>query len=314
MKHKLKVTIILLSLFILTQFIGLYVIDVYSTQKIINGEQIQIIPQKQIPYGLGMDESLMEYEMNFLSLFISFIFAILLIFVLTRIKAKKTIKFWFYFVTVLALGITFTAFFPKQNYFQWVGILLAIPIAYFKIYKGEVITHNLSELLIYPGVAAIFVPLLNFTWLMILLIIISIYDMWAVWKSKLMQKMAKFQMDELNIFAGIMIPYVSKAQLKKIKLLKEKIKNKKITKEEANKKGVKVNIAALGGGDIVFTLISAGVMLKTFGVLGAILTIIGATFGLSYLMFFGNKNKMYPAMPFITIGIFLAIGITLFLV
>ena len=46
----------------------------------------------------------------------------------------------------------------------------------------------------------------------ILLVVISIYDMWAVWKSGIMQKMAKYQMDELKIFSGFYVPYASKRQ------------------------------------------------------------------------------------------------------
>ncbi len=66
-------------------------------------------------------------------------------------------------------------------------------------------------------------------------------------------------------------------------------------------------MAILGGGDVVFPIIAAGVMLKTLGLLSSIFVIIGATLGLSYLMFFAEKKKFYPAMPFITAGIFAGI-------
>ena len=45
-------------------------------------------------------------------------------------------------------------------------------------------------------------------------------------------------------------------------------------------------IAILGGGDVVFPIITAGVMLKTLGFTSALLVIIGATLGLTYLFFF----------------------------
>ena len=76
----------------------------------------------------------------------------------------------------------------------------------------------------------------------------------------------------------------------------------------------------LGGGDIVFPIITAGVILRTnsinlpFGLLPftggfipALFVIAGATLGLSYLFFLSEKKKFYPAMPFITAGIFLGI-------
>ncbi len=46
----------------------------------------------------------------------------------------------------------------------------------------------------YTGIAILFVPILNVFWMIILLIVISIYDAYAVWKSKHMVKMANFQM------------------------------------------------------------------------------------------------------------------------
>ena len=62
--------------------------------------------------------------------------------------------------------------------------------------------HNLTELLIYPGLAGVFVPLLSIWTMIFLLVLISVYDMWAVWHSGIMQKMAKYQINKLKIFSG----------------------------------------------------------------------------------------------------------------
>ncbi|MBU2503609.1 MAG: hypothetical protein KJ879_00960, partial [Nanoarchaeota archaeon] len=69
-------------------------------------------------------------------------------------------------------------------------------------------------------------------------------------------------------------------------------------------------------GDVVFPIITAGVVLKTVsvslpfglkdftgGIGPALFVILGATLGLTYLFFFSEKKKFYPAMPFITAGI-----------
>ena len=69
-------------------------------------------------------------------------------------------------------------------------------------------------------------------------------------------------------------------------------------------------MAILGGGDIVFPIIAAGVMLKTLGIASALLVALGATLGLAYLFFFAEKRKFYPAMPFITGGILAGILIS----
>jgi hypothetical protein len=131
--------------------------------------------------------------------------------------------------------------------------------------------------------------------------------MWAVWRSGLMQKMAKYQIESLNIFSGFFIPYVSK---------KIKMSLKRMNKSELRKKKIKVNVAILGGGDVVFPIITAGVMLKEFGFvnlagfnlpMASLFVIIGAAIGLGSLFLFSEKKKFYPAMPFITAGIFAGI-------
>ena len=71
-----------------------------------------------------------------------------------------------------------------------------------------------------------------------------------------------------------------------------------------------MNVAILGGGDVVFPIITAGVMLMAQGIVSAILVIAGATLGLSYLFFFAEKKKFYPAMPFITLGILVGLGVS----
>lgn len=126
--------------------------------------------------------------------------------------------------------------------------------------------------------------------------------MWAVWKSGIMQKMAKYQMDNLKIFQGFFIPYISK---------KVRLKIKKMKKSELKKKKIAVNLAVLGGGDVVFPIITSGVMLKFWGLGPAMLTILGATLGLLGLFIYSEKKKFYPAMPFITIGILISLGISL---
>ncbi len=311
MKHRLKITIILLAMFVLTQFIGLYIVDHYSTTKVIEGVVVKNVTAPSLPYGLETPEPVeqTDFASFLISMIIAFIFAISLMLILTKIKAEFILKLWFYFVVVIALGISLNAFFSPLQYAGIMAFIFALVLAFFKIYKRNILVHNSTELIIYPGIAAVFVPILNFYTIIILLIIISIYDMWAVWKSGIMQKMAKYQMDTLKIFSGFFIPYVDAKTKAKIKAWKTKAKKDKKFKEKIKDKKIEMNVAILGGGDVIFPIITAGVMLKTpgFGLFGAISVIIGATLGLSYLFFIGSKKKFYPAMPYITAGIFLGI-------
>jgi len=294
MKHKLAIILVLLGMFLVTQFIGLYVVNHYS--------------QNELPYGMEPPEEINPVN-AFPSIIIAFIIAIALFFLLTKFKIEFILKLWFLIVIVLALGLSINSFLPKEQYIPLMSLIIALPFALIKVFNRNIIVHNTTELLIYPGIAAVFVPLLNIWTMIILLILISIYDAWAVWKSKIMQKMAKYQINTLKIFSGFFIPYLSKKEREKIKMLKQKYK-----KSELKKKKIKINIAILGGGDVIFPIISAGVMLKTLGIWPAIFVILGAALGLSYLLFFSEKKKFYPAMPFITAGIFLGmlVGVLVF--
>ena len=290
MKHNLKITLVLLGMFVLTQFIGLYVVNHYSQ------------PANELPFNLGDEQpqTSSEYNQLFLSITIAFVFAILIFFFLTKFNIGFVLKIWFFVVVIIALSISLGGIIPKfQNQF-YVVMALALLLSFEKIYRQNMLVHNTTELLIYPGIAAVFVPILNVYTIVLLLVLISVYDAWAVWHSGIMQKMARYQIDNLKIFSGFFVPYASK----KVKAQIKKWKNT-LTKKQLAKKKIKVNVAILGGGDVVFPIITAGVMLTTLGIWSSVFVILGATLGLAYLFFFAEKKKFYPAMPFITTGILL---------
>ena len=109
--------------------------------------------------------------------------------------------------------------------------------------------------------------------------------MYAVWKSKHMIKLAKFQ-SQLKIFPGFLVPYIEKR---------------------------KKRAAMLGGGDIGFPLLFAGVVFKELGFISYIIPVI-VSISLLLLLIYGNKNKFYPAMPFLGAGCFVGYGLILLLI
>tara|TARA_Y100000310_G_C20609918_1_gene777460 strand:- start:169 stop:1095 length:927 start_codon:yes stop_codon:yes gene_type:complete len=294
MKHNIKVTAILLIMFLITQLIGLAVINAYSS------------PDTQLPFGMEPPE--VKATGGFSSLIFAFIIAIALIFLLMRFNLKIVLRIWFFVVVVIALGISFNSILIKFNLSELFALVIALPFAYYKIFKRNILIHNITELFIYPGIAAVFVFMflqwgsMGLLLIIILLILISIYDIYAVWHSGIMQKMAKFQMEQVKVFAGFFVPYLNPKQRKKIKLMKQKAKESKSTKKELKEKKIKVNLAILGGGDVVFPLILAGVVLKTLGLFQALSIIIFASLALLFLFIKAEKGKFYPAMPFITAG------------
>ena len=283
MKHNSKIIFILLAMFLLTQFIGIYVVDHYSSVKIIDGNVVNV-DSPGLPFGLEVPEPKenADFARAFTSIIFAFMIAIFLLILLSKFNAEFFLRLWFFTVVAIALGISFNV--PLMNLFSdkietfLFGIpilwIIALSFGFFlsliKIYKRNLLVHNLTELFIYPGIAAVFVPILNIYTIIVLLVLISIYDMWAVWHSGIMQKMAKYQIDKLKIFSGFFVPYVSR---------KVKLKLKKMKKSELKRKKVRVNVAILGGGDVVFPIIAAGVMLKTLGLLSAFFVVIGAAIG-----------------------------------
>jgi len=284
-------------MFLIAQAIGLFVINAYTPGSTTN-ETINTLP-----FGLQTPED--EPTPNFLSIIFAFALSFAIIFTLMKYKWKMVIRLWFFFVITLALAISINAGLKYTTLLNisTISLAIAIPLSFLKIFKSNPYIHNITELLIYPGIAAVFVPLLNTFSIIALLILISIYDAWAVWKSGIMQKMAKFQMDELKIFGGFLIPSTSTKIRNQIKNIKTKYKNKKIPKSIKNKK-FKINLAILGGGDVVFPIITAGVFLRAHGIIPSLFIIAGAFAGLISIFIFSKKGKAYPAMPYITTGIF----------
>lgn len=294
-------------MFILTQIIGLLVVNAYSPrQEVVFNETTQsyenITVTPYLPYGMQPPE--IEPRFSFVSIIISFAIAIVIIFLLMTIKARRFLRLWFFLVVTMALGLTFNAFLKDVvPYSALISIIIALPFSIFKIFKRNMLIHNISELFIYPGIAAVFVSILNVQFTFLLLLLISAYDIYAVWHSGFMQKMAKFQINELKFFTGFFVPYLGKKN-------RLKIQEAKKTKDKKNLKKIKVNLAILGGGDVVFPIIMAGVVLRYIGLIHSIFVILGATMALFLLFLMSKKGKFYPAMPFITSGILFALALS----
>ncbi len=300
MKHNIKIVLVLLAMFFIAQIIGISVIYKYSptTQQI--NETLNITTHN-LPFGMEPPQDV-KPAVSLTSIITAIGIAVLLMLVLMKLRAEIFLRIWFFVVVALALAITLNAFLynmlPNHSI---ISLLIALPIAYAKVFKRNIYVHNLSELFIYPGIAAIFVPLLNIQVTIILLLLISIYDMYAVWHAGFMQKMAHYQIKKVRVFSGFLIPYLNKKQRELLKSVKYK---------RTKQKKIKVSVAILGGGDVVFPMILAGIVLHTLGFVPSLIIALGATIALGFLFFFSKKGKFYPAMPFISAGCLLALGIS----
>lgn len=265
MKHTIIVTSLMVILFFAAQLIGLSVtqsyIDVEASME--SGETVW----KDLPSvaGVKVDRPDVEPETSIWYIMIAVVIGTMLILLIIKYGKMLLWKLWFFMAIVLCLQIALSAFITPL-----IAFILALLAGWYKVFKPNLYLHNLSELFVYGGLAAIFVPILNVFYAFVLLVVLSVYDMYAVWKSKHMVKMAKFQ-TESGIFAGLMLPY----QLPK---LTGKVKKK-------------VRTAVLGGGDIGFPLIFAGTVMVDSGYMDAVIVAIGASLALCGLLWAGQKDK-----------------------
>jgi len=343
-KHNWTVTLILVTFFVLAQVTGLWLLNKESSVGVDTRTN-----QTAVMFGDTAVGARPETSGSGSLIYILIAIAIGTGLVLLIVKFGKTNlwRFWFFLAVWMALSVSLGALIKYQLFFQYdIALALALILTTWKIFRPNVIVHNITEVLMYAGIGLIIVPLFTgglipFTkvyvsgelWTVTLLIIISLYDMYAVWKSKHMVAMAQFQ-TQSKVFAGLMIPYRQDEKSKKVELFaepaREEITRTGAPKIRAGKTSPKN--AILGGGDIAFPLIFIGTVMngiilklslanptmalnaiKSIAFLQSSIIILTTTIALTLLFVFAKKGKFYPAMPFITAGCLVGWVITLLL-
>jgi presenilin-like A22 family membrane protease len=289
MKHTWKVTLIMAGLFLASQMLGLALLynvlslstdelgrPVLAYQETVLGPR----PEIQGPETLVLMLSSLAFGTVFILLIIRF----------RRFGIWKSFFFFTAFITIwVSLAVMIDAL---------AALAIAILAAALKVRARSVFIHNLTEPFLYAGMALIIVPLLSVPWSLALLALISVYDYWAVFRSKHMVTIAK-GLQKSEVFAGISIPY-SESGIEKS------------YEETKGKKGMmEVRTAGLGGGDIAFPLLFTGTVLQALVLSGLpklsaffLTMIIPAvlTVTLVLLLWKASKDKFYPAMPVLSAG------------
>ena len=174
MKHNIKVTLIIVSMFIIAQFIGLLVVSNYDTyfgktsQTLIANGTIsnQTIPDMSIIRDNLPPQTEIETPVDYVtilsSIIVAIIFAVILFLLLSRVRANILIKIWFTFVVFLCLSIALSLilyplfglnpillFGKKISLAEIIAVPIAIAFTYLKIFRRNMLAHNFSELFIY---------------------------------------------------------------------------------------------------------------------------------------------------------------------
>lgn len=286
MKHSFKVTLVLLLLFLLVQFIGIAVLQQYvDVSK--SAEQGKVI-FAELPIG---ERPPLEENTSFISVMIAVLLGTALAFLLLRFRLVWLWKIWFFVALLITILVALAAFVPV-----WIAFAVSFIFTAWRIIKPNFLVQTGTELFVYPGLAAIFVPLFSLPSISILLLLIALYDAYAVWKSKHMIILAKSQA-KAKIFAGLLVPYLEKGK----KIISRH--DSELAEERKNA----IRTAVLGGGDLAFPLLFTGVVFKELGLWQSLLIPLFAALALWILFWRAEEKKFYPAMPFIAAGCFVGL-------
>jgi len=280
----------LVLLFFLSQIVGLAITNQYIDHE--KTAETGVTEWEELPYDF--ERPPLEESSSFIYILIAVLLGTGLLMLLIKFKKVNWWKFWFFISVVVFLTIALKPFIKQE-----IALIISIVLALFKIVRPNIFVHNITEVFIYGGFAAIFVPIMNLYAVFMLLLLISLYDIYAVWKSRHMVKLAKFQTSS-RAFAGLSIPY-------KMPKKEDKGKPGKVEKIE------RIRTAILGGGDIAFPLVFAGVVMKNAGFLTSLIIPIFVSTTLLILLVKSKEDRFYPAMPFLSLGCLAGYGFIILL-
>ncbi len=310
-KHSKHITLILLALFIVAQYLGIAILYSY-----VDPVQTTATGQMTFRDAPFVERPELEEDTSYIPIMISIIVGTVIVLILMRFRLHAVWKGWFLLSIVISLTVAFGAFVPAI-----VALVLAVGLGVWKIFRPNFWVHNGTEIFMYGGLASIFVPVLNLFSVSILMVLIGVYDAYAVWKSKHMITLAK-ETTKARVFAGLFVPYgkdgFKKVDEKKVEKVESSSKVHKDLKPHTSTSAHSTSAhiqppqprtAILGGGDIAFPLLFAGVVFKEIGLWQSLIIPLFALAGLGLLLWYGKQDRFYPAMPFIGAGCFVGLGV-----
>ena len=152
MKHTWQATLLLMALFLATEAVGLVILLSYVD--VDRTAETGITAFESLPFDMerpDIDESL-----SYLYIAAAIIIGTIILLVLIKFRRVGLWKFWFLIAIAFTLTFAIGAFVDEM-----IAVVIAIFLALWKIYRPNIYVHNLTEILIYGGLAAIFVPIMQ---------------------------------------------------------------------------------------------------------------------------------------------------------
>jgi presenilin-like A22 family membrane protease len=275
-QNKEKIKLLFRNLFWETVFsFFIFGLSIFTANNLYKSVQVEQIPLPTVSFN------------RFLVYFFGATLFILFLVFLPKLKKAKGRIYRFLFIFTSAYGclIVFSLFLPDI-----IALALIIFLMFWWLRSSSILSHNLLMGIGLAGIGASLGLSFKPEVLVLILLILSVYDFIAVYKTKHMIKMAK-SMIEAGVVMGLIIP-------KRLNEFSEKTKQVKT--------GGKFMI--LGGGDIAFPLILT-ISLIPYGIVNSIIVAVFSLIGISFsfLIFSLQKErKPMPALP--PIALFSIIG------
>ena len=139
MKHNIKITSTLVLVFLLAQFVGLFIVNFY------------------IEHDLPVQPPKVENKsLSFIPIVIGILIGTLLFLLLARFRKPFVLKIWFFATIWFTLYLSFNVFIKST-----LATITALALAVYRMFKPNVIIHNFTEIFIYGGLSAFFVPIIK---------------------------------------------------------------------------------------------------------------------------------------------------------
>jgi len=253
-------------LFLLTQALGLFVASKLWEKRVI----------EYVPIGQTEGFTLVDF-------LFAFVLSTAFIVIFLKLSRKSSLLFELMFVFSVFVGadIVFEALLPQSP-----ALVLAVIVALLRFLAPKVWTQNLVIVISVAGVAAWLGLNMTLEVVISILILLSIYDVIAVYKTKHMVTMMKGLM-ERGVYFAIIVPEKTKNLLSHLGTVRPG-----------------EGFMFLGTGDIAFPLILAVSALK-YNFVSSIAIIIGALLGIIavHILFITQRERRpMPALPPIVLG------------
>lgn len=286
MKHPVKVAAFFLIFFLLIHSIGLYFVSVEASKP------LSVVLDAPQPVSGGW---------SILYLLVGVGIGTGLILLLAKYGKKNIWKGWFTLATAVAIMYGLATVLPDVY-----AVAIGVTLATLRLIKPNFVTHNLAELFMYGGIGLILAPLFSPVTALITFFAMSVYDAYAVWKSKHMITLAEFTKDA-NTFPGLSIGYNKQQGSSQPIQEPEEVDNDTQPENDIATEKTKKATGILGGGDVLFPLLVANTVYLSlypeytalFSFLVSFGVSISAAVGLAYLFFKPTTAKYHPALPYI---------------